>query len=78
MRGAGFLVPMLAAAAAATLVPQQAAAQCRLCETPTTALPDSNGNDDVKLELAPAWKKSFSWIVGSAAWLLVGPTKRRW
>ena len=45
------LALVLAAFAAAAATAWPADAQCRLCEKPTTAQPDSAGGDDVRLEI---------------------------
>lgn len=52
MRGAGYLVLMLAVTAADVAVPWPAVAQCRLCSTPSTS-PQSGGAaaNDVRLEI---------------------------
>jgi hypothetical protein len=52
MRGIGYLVLMLAAGAAGAAMASPAAAQCRLCSTPTTSpLQNPVTNDDVRLEV---------------------------
>jgi hypothetical protein len=51
MRGTSLLVLMLAASAAAAAIPRPANAQCRLCETPTTAPAQDATTDDVRLEI---------------------------
>jgi len=51
MRGARSLVLMLAAGAAAGAISWPASAQCRLCDTPTTAAAQNATSDDVRLEI---------------------------
>lgn len=51
MRGARFLVLILAAGAAAAAMPWPANAQCRLCDTPTTAPMQDPTTEDVRLEI---------------------------
>ena len=51
MGGAKSLVLMLAAGTAAAAISWPAKAQCRLCDTPTTAPAQDTTNDDVRLEI---------------------------
>lgn len=51
MPGARFLLVILAASAAAAVIPGVAVAQCRLCTTPTTTAVPTVATDDVRLEI---------------------------
>lgn len=64
MAGARTLVFMLAASAAAAM-PRPAAAQCRLCETPTTSSAENTVNQDVQLEIETSL--DFDRLILSAA-----------
>ncbi len=65
MAGARSLVFMLAASAAAAAAPWPAAAQCRLCETPTTTNTENTVAQDVQLDVETSL--DFDRLILSAA-----------